>query len=228
MHDDVIRSLRAPDQTEMGRVAGGMGAEATARLAALDAAAETIRAWYPLLVPGLLQTGPYAAAAIRSRTPSLPAEEVARRVESRVQRAQEFLRRWSGEEGPYAWFIVGEAALTQPVATMDVHEHQVAHLLGIMERYPRVIVQVLPDDASVAGNAEPFSVHALSGGPRVGHVETVIGGWYTVVPEDITRLYAAFSTLGRWALSPSETRKAVMAWLTHCGAPGAPGTVPSS
>ncbi|MFG2533552.1 DUF5753 domain-containing protein [Streptomyces sp. NPDC048516] len=217
MTHDVVRGLRAPDQSNQGRTAGGMGADATDCLAALDATADTIRAWTPLLIPGLLQTGAYSAAAIRSRTPSLPDTEVARRTEHRVHRTQAFLRRWSGEQGGFAWFLMGEAALTQSVAPLDVHTSQIEHLLTLTDRYPRIVVQVLPDDASTAGTAEPFSIHALADGPRVGHLETIIGGWYTTRPEDLTRLYAAFSVLGKWALSRTDTRRAITAWLTECG-----------
>ncbi|MEV5526350.1 DUF5753 domain-containing protein [Streptomyces prunicolor] len=196
-----------------------MGAAATDRLTALDTASEGLRVWNPMLIPGLLQTTLYAVAAIKSRTPSLSDEEAALRMQSRLFRSENFLRLMGDENGQaHAWFVMGEAALTQSVTTTDFHAHQLEHLLAIMDRYPRIKVRVLPDDASTAGNMEPFSVHALANGPRVGHLETIVGGWYTTRSEDVTRLYSAFAVLGKWALEPWETRRVIEACLTECRA----------
>lgn len=195
----------------------------------LDAASESIRLWSPLLIPGLLQTTLYSLAAIRSRTPSLPDEEAGRRMQTRLRRSERFLERLatlSGPDGPHAWFIMGEAALTQSVTNADFHAHQLEHLLHIIDTHPRIRVRVLPDDASTAGSMEPFSIHALADGPRVGHLESIVGGWYTTRSEDITRLYSAFSVLGKWALEPNETRRVIEACLIECRATG--GTEPST
>jgi len=197
-----------------------MGAAATDRLAMLDAASDSIRLWSPLLIPGLLQTTLYALAAIRSRTPSLPDEEAGRRMQHRLRRSESFLANF-GAAGPsdaHAWFIMGEAALTQSVTNADFHAHQLRHLLEIIDAFPRIRVRVLPDDASTAGTMEPFSIHALADGPRVGHLETIVGGWYTTRSEDVTRLYSAFGLLGKHALEPDETRRVIQACLTECRA----------
>jgi hypothetical protein len=201
-------------------MAGGMGAPATDRLAQLDAASESIRAWSPLLIPGLLQTTLYSLAAIRSRTPSLPEEEAGRRMQTRLRRSESFLANF-GAAGPsdsHAWLIMGEAALTQSVTNPDFHAHQLEYLLRIIDTHPRIRVRVLPDDASTAGTMEPFSIHALTEGPRVGHLETIIGGWYTTRSEDVTRMYSAFAVLGKWALEPAETRRVIAACLMECRA----------
>lgn len=216
--DEIVRALRAPDQRSCGRMAGGMGSAATDRLAALDAASESIRAWSPLLIPGLLQTTLYALGAIRSRTPSLPEDEAGLRMQTRMRRSENFLRRMYGPGDTHAWFILGEAALTQSVTTAAYHAHQLGRLLDIIDSHPRIKVRVLPDDASTAGTMEPFSIHALSDGPRVGHLETIVGGWYTTRSEDVTRLYSAFGLLGKWALEPAETRRVIEECLKECTA----------
>lgn len=226
--DDIIRALRAPDQRSCGRMAGGMGPAATDRLATLDAASESIRSWSPLLIPGLLQTTLYALAAIRSRTPSLPDEEAGRRMQTRLWRQENFLRRMYGLGDTYAWFIMGEAALTQSVTSADFHAHQLQHLLDVIDAYPRIKVRVLPDHASTAGTMEPFSIHALEDGPRVGHLETIVGGWYTTRSEDIVRLYSAFAVLGKSALEPTETRRVIAECLKECTASSGKGPGSSS
>ncbi|WP_225102689.1 DUF5753 domain-containing protein [Streptomyces sp. CoH27] len=215
--DDVIKELRAPDQRSCGRMAGGMGATATDRLAKLDAASEAIRAWSPLLIPGLLQTPPYALAAIRSRTPSLPDEEAGARLKVRHRRSTAFLRKMRRPDGDeQAWIVMGEAALLQSVTTPPFHANQLQHLLDIVDHHPRICLRVLPDDVSTAGNMEPFTVHALRSGPRVGHLETIVGGFYTTRSEDITRLYSAFGLLSRSAMEPTETRRVIAACLQQC------------
>jgi hypothetical protein len=223
MHEDTasaraLRALRAADQTHQGRVSGGMGAEATERLAALDACAETIRAWSPLLIPGLLQTSRYAAGAIKARTPSLPAESVNKRVRARWDRNEAFLDRWGQTAvGGQAWFLVGESAITRPVINEHAHANQLTYLMQLSATMGHVQVQIVPDHA-VYG-VEPFSVHALENGARVGHTETLIGGWYTTLPEDISRLYAAFSTLMDQALTPADSRRLIGEVLYSCWGP---------
>lgn len=226
--DDLIRALRAPDQRSCGRMSGGMGAPATDRLAQLDAASESIRAWSPLLIPGLLQTTLYSMAAIRSRTPSLSDEQTGLRMKHRLRRSESFLANFgpAGNTDSEAWFMLGEAALTQSVTNAAFHAHQLQHLMTIIDACPRIHVRVLPDDASTAGNMEPFSIHALADGPRVGHLETIVGGWYTTRSEDVSRLYSAFAVLGEHALEPSETRRVIEECMTLCRASG--GTEPGS
>jgi hypothetical protein len=201
-------------------MAGGMGAPATDRLAQLDAASESIRVWNPMLIPGLLQTTLYSMAAIRSRTPSLSDEQTGLRMKHRLRRSESFLANFgpAGATGSEAWFILGEAALTQSVTNAAFHAHQLQHLATIIDACPRIHVRVLPDAASTAGNMEPFSIHALADGPRVGHLETIVGGWYTTRSEDVSRLYSAFAVLGEHAFTPSETRRVIEECLKECRA----------
>lgn len=225
MADDVIRTLlRARRQDGMGRVAGGMGAEATDRLANLDGMAQTIRAWSAHLIPGLLQTDTYAAGAIRTLTPSLSGEELRTRVKHRAVRQAEFLKRWGTRDtgaGPTtgtAWFVIGEAAILHPRLAAHGHAQQLRNLLEIPEQYPRIMVQMLREETPTPGDAGPFSLHQLAGGARVGHLESLVGGWYTTVPEDISRMYNAFSTMCQRALSPQDTREFIEEEITTCWA----------
>ena len=210
-----LKALRAGDPEHQGRITGGMGAEATERLAALDACAYGIRAYSPLLVPGLLQTSRYAAGAIKARTPSLSAESVSERVKARWSRNEAFLGRWRTlGAGGQAWFLIGEAAITRPMINEHAHANQLTYLMQLSATMGRVQVQIVPDHA--VHGIEPFSVHALDDGQRVGHLETLIGGWYTTLPEDISRLYSAFSTLMDQALTPADSRRLMGEVLYSC------------
>ncbi|MFB7484828.1 DUF5753 domain-containing protein [Streptomyces anulatus] len=219
MTDDVFRALRARDQRNMGRMAGGMGTEATDRLAELDSLAQTIRAWSPHLVPGLLQTDTYAAGAIKTMTPSLSGYELTARVKRRAVRRAQFLTDWRGPRTPrtgLAYFLVGEAAVVHPTLSAHGHAAQLRRLAEIIDKFPRIVVQVLRDGVPTPGHAGPFSLHGLADGTRMGHLESLVGGWYTTEPEDIARMYSAFSDMSSQALTPAETREFIAEEINTC------------
>lgn len=214
-----LMALRAADQRGMGRVAGGMGAMATDRLADLEACMYAYRTWSPSLIPGLLQTSMYSSGAIKSRTPSLDSHEVIQRVVRRRVRAEAFLARMAGRrpgEGN-AWFLVGEVAITRPILNGSAHADQLRHLLGIIRDYAgAIVVQVLPETAPTPGTVEPFDIYHLDPGPRVGHLESLVGGWYTVATEDIARLHGTFSEMLGNSLSTRASREYIEGVLASC------------
>lgn len=211
-----VSALRAADQRGMGRVAGGMGAHATDRLADLDGCTRAYRAWSPILIPGLLQTDSYTASAIKSRTPSLDLSEVERRTAHRRRRTAAFLARRLGMTGTFAWFLIGEAAIMRPMMSLHSHGEQMRHLLAVAQDYPNIMIQVLPEDIPGSGTAEPFEIFQLDPGPVVGHIESLIGGWYTVASEDIARLHSAFADMGTQAMSPADSREFISEALDTC------------
>lgn len=211
-----LQALRAVDQKGMGRVAGGMGAEATDRLADLDACTLGYRAWSPSLIPGVLQTPSYAAGAIKGHTPSLEAAEVGRLVSHRRVRAEAFLSRRNALDKTLAWFLIGEDAIRRPLLNSYSHAEQLRQLLAIIQDYGNIVVQVMPADVPVPVTAEAFSVFHLDPGPMVGHLETLIGGWYTVASEDIERLQGAFNSMTARALSMRDSRDFISEELSQC------------
>lgn len=211
-----LQALRAADQHGKGQVAGGMGAEATDRLADLDACTLAYRTWSPLLIPGLLQTDSYAASAIALRTPSLGLDEIEKRVAHRRRRAVSFLGRRGGMAGVYAWFTIGEAAIARPIASVASHAEQLRSLLAIARDYDNLIIRVLRATPPQPGTVEPFSIFNLDPGPVVGHVESVIGGWYTSASEDHARLHSAYADLSMWALTPTESVAYIQEVLDTC------------
>lgn len=211
-----LAALRAADQQGMGRVAGGMGAEATDRLSDLDACTMAYRAWSPSLIPGLLQTPSYTAGAIRGRTPSLDGGELSHRVTHRRQRSESFLGRRGVLPGTLAWFLIGEAAITRPLMNSFAHAEQLQRLLAIGQDYDNVMIQVLREDSPMPGTVEPFELFYLDPGPPVGHIESLIGGWYTVASEDITRLHGTFSEMTGYAMGVSDSRTYISEVLDEC------------
>lgn len=227
--DQALRHLRAPDQRNMGRAQTAEYGEATAEiLAEIEATAVTVRSWNPLIIPGLLQTQRYATAAIRTACPSLPGQEVARRAQVRMDRIQAFRSRWEMENSRVgrAFFMIGQAAITKPIQPAGVHAYTLAHVLNLSRTWPGIDIRILPDDVPTPGLAGQFTLYALEGtldetgnrrpGPRMGYLETLIGGWYTTRMEDVSRFYQAFAEMLGAAMSPTETRHVIQREQEKC------------
>lgn len=218
---EALRRLRAPDQRGQGRAETLETGQVTAdRLRAMEAYAVSVRAWNPQVVPGLCQTLQYAAAAIRMALPGLPTDEVELRAVQRARRVQAFYERWAAHVDTvgYAWFIIGESAICRPLTDSRAHAGQLRRLLALSE-FPRVQLQVLPDDVPTPGRAGQFTVYGLEvgatapmpgaglPGTRVGYLETPVGAWYTTRTEDTARLYSGFSEMIGAAHGPAETHE---------------------
>ena len=224
-----LQALRAMDQRGVGQVAGGLGAQAIDRLADLDACTMAYRTWSPLLIPGLLQTPAYTAGAIKSHTPDIPHGELGLLVTHRRMRSEAFFARRKALSMSTAWFLVGEQAIRRPLMNAFSHAEQLRQLLWLIEDTNNVVIHVVPEDIPVPVTAEPFSLFVLDPGPAVGHLETVIGGFYTITAEDIERLKAMFSDMVGRALSTRDSREFIREELYECsGKIWEPTTEPDS
>lgn len=212
----VMDALRALDTRGVGQVAGGLGAEAIDRLAALDAHTLAYRTWSPWVVPGLLQTPAYTAGAIKSHTPDMETSELGLLVTHRRARSDAFFTRRTALERSTAWFLVGERAIKRPLMNAHSHAEQLRHLLALVEEPNNIVIQILPEDIPVPVTAEPFSLFALDPGPALAHLETVVGGFYTIRSENIARLQTMFSTMVGRALGAHDSRDFIREELSEC------------
>jgi len=117
----------------------------------LEAAASVIRTYQIQYVPGLLQTGGYASALLRTGYPAVTDEELARLTDLRISR-QDILSR---PGAPQLWAVVDEGVLRRPIGSAEVMREQIRHLIEITD-HPAVTLQVLP--FRVGG-------HSACGGP---------------------------------------------------------------
>ncbi|WP_309484602.1 DUF5753 domain-containing protein [Streptomyces himalayensis] len=218
--EQLIRQLRAPDQTGMGRVeSADAGAYNLDRLASLDAAAQTIRVWDSTVIPGNLQTPSYSGAVIEAAHPKLPHYEVRRRVVLKEQRSRAFLKRTFDERLKQAWFVIGERAITQCIhGEIDAHGLQLWHLLRL-GAHAKVVIQVLPEKKVTPGLADQFALYGLDEGHRVGYVETIMGSWYSTRIDDVAKLHSTFSDIASEAMSPLSTahfiREVLSSWRSE-------------
>jgi transcriptional regulator with XRE-family HTH domain len=110
-----------------------------ATLKLLEARATKLVNFEPLVIPGLLQTLPYAKAMIRDVGMIDDPDEVDERVVGRIHR-QATLRKF---DAPHLVAIVDEAALRHVVGGREVMHDQLLYLAEVAERH-NVTLRVVP------------------------------------------------------------------------------------
>lgn len=169
----------------------------------LEEAAARIRTYEVQFVPGLLQTKEYAKAVITAGSAGVGGEEIARRVDLRLER-QRVLER---PGGPILWAVIDEAALRRPIGGAEVMKAQLEHLIDLM-RQPTITIQVMPFD---------FGGHSAEGGafsilrfpdrdlPDVVYVEQLASALYLDKREDVDRYTEVMERLCAVSTTPDET-----------------------
>jgi transcriptional regulator with XRE-family HTH domain len=161
----------------------------------MERSARLIRAYEAQHVPGLLQTGDYARAVLRSSLPGATDAEVERRAELRLVR-QQVLR---GAGQACLWVVIDEAALRRPAGGRAVMKAQIAHLIEA-SRLPNVRIQVLPLSAgghAAGGGSVTVLRFRESELPDVVYLEQMLTAVYLSRPEvsahyrDVLNLLAA-------------------------------------
>ncbi|WP_253673095.1 helix-turn-helix domain-containing protein [Streptoalloteichus tenebrarius] len=166
----------------------------------LETDAVAVRNAEPLIIPGLMQTASYAEAIHLVARQATPPEQVAKRVDVRIQRA----RRLHDAEPLELWAIVGEEALRREVGGAQVMTEQLDHILSLLE-LPNVTLQVLP----LSHGAHP----CMAGGlvllrfadpldPPLGYLEYPLGAHVVEDDEAVRRLETLFDDLRALALDP--------------------------
>jgi transcriptional regulator with XRE-family HTH domain len=118
----------------------GSAAEAKfATLKLLESRATSVVSFEPLMVPGLLQTMPYAQACIRRILMLDDQEAIDERVIERIHR-QRVLRRF---DAPKLVAIIGEGALRCPIGGREVLREQLRYLTEVAER-DNVTLRIVP------------------------------------------------------------------------------------
>ncbi|MBN6058056.1 helix-turn-helix domain-containing protein [Nonomuraea sp. RK-328] len=169
----------------------------------LEEAAERIRTYEVQFVPGLLQTKEYARAVVTAGAAGVGPDEIARRVDLRLER-QRILDR---PDGPIFWAVIDEAALRRPIGGAEVMRAQLEHLADLM-RQPNITIQIMPFS---------FGGHSAEGGafsilrfpdrelPDVVYVEQLASALYLDKREDVDRYTEVMERLCAVSTTPDET-----------------------
>ncbi|GAA0823427.1 helix-turn-helix transcriptional regulator [Streptosporangium amethystogenes subsp. fukuiense] len=171
----------------------------------IEREAETLRAWQPLVVPGLLQTRDYAEAMLRGE-PRITPEQLEEYVSARMDR-QTILSR---PTPPMLWAVIDESVLFRPVGEDHVMAAQLKHLAEAGER-PDIAIQVLPTQArTTTGVSGGFVIaQAHRGMLNAAYVESAGAGQVTDRPDEVAVLALRYETIRVEALSQRESLKLI-------------------
>ncbi|MGW3361495.1 helix-turn-helix domain-containing protein [Streptosporangium canum] len=166
----------------------------------VEATAEALRTWEPLIVPGLLQTETYARAMLNGE-PGVSPEQVEEHVTARMER-QAILRR---PKPPMLWVVLDEGVLHRPIGSPAVMTAQLEHLLQAGQA-PRITIQVLPLRAySTTGLLGGFVIAQAQGTPDTAYIEAASDAQVTDWAEAVKTLAFRYEGIRSEALSQRES-----------------------
>lgn len=167
----------------------------------VEATAESLRTWQPLVVPGLLQTEDYARAILGGEIGVTP-EQIEDQVTARMER-QAILKR---AVPPLFWAVIDEAVLHRPIGSPAVMAAQVTHLFEVAQT-SRIAIQVLPLSAcSTTGLGGGFAIAQTQGVFDTAYVESAgVMSRVTERPEDVSVLTYRYEGIRSEALSKRES-----------------------
>ncbi|MGW3934905.1 helix-turn-helix domain-containing protein [Streptomyces phaeochromogenes] len=159
----------------------------------------------PLLVPGLVQTEGYARALFSSHYPPLDDETVELHTEARLNR-QKLLTKTPIVQ---LSFIIGEAALTNPIGSSDVMREQLQHLLKA-SALRNVELQVIPAKAGYhPGLNGAFVLLETMEHRHYGYTEAQEVGVVISDPAKVSTLGLRYGKLRSQALNVEESARLI-------------------
>lgn len=177
---------------------------AYADLISLEDGARSMRTYQSTLIPGLLQTAPYARATIEAIRMDSQHDEVDALVDVRLARQSVLSRRDPLE----LWAVIHEAALRPRIrSSPQVMREQLQALLD-RQRLPHVSIQVLPLDAPPhVGMGGSFAVLGFPEAAEldVALVESLTSALYVEDTAEVSRYGSAFERLRAAALPFDES-----------------------
>lgn len=153
--------------------------------------ATVIHNYEPMLIPGLLQTFPYARAVIEAFGPKLSAEGIEARVNARIAR-QAILRNL---DAPQLDIILHEAALRHEIGGRQAMREQLGCLLEASYR-AKITIRVVPLELNAhPGMNGPFVIMDYAELPSLVHLENKVASLYLEDESDVEAYKLAFEGL---------------------------------
>lgn len=172
----------------------------------LETDAASLRVFEPQVVPGLLQTRPYAEALINGALPETAVADVEKRVGVRMRRQD---RVNTPDEPLRLWAVVDEAALRRVVGNKQLMREQLEHLVE-QSQLPHVTVQVLPFDMGAhPGISGHYAILEFpdTSDSSVVYIEGVTSDLYLEKANDVHRYSVMYEHLRAQALNVDQTRQ---------------------
>jgi len=182
-----------------------------ADIIALESEAVLLRAYFPQLIPALLQTPAYAHALISS-SPRAATQRTATALVQVRQARKEILARPNPTE---LRTVIDESALyPRTGAASDLMRDQLLSLLDMSER-SNITLRIMPLDAPLhSGLTSNMTImtfrHPWSALAMVDHTR---GGVFMEEPEDVTAFTEVFDAVYEAALSTDQSRDVIKQYL---------------
>ncbi|BAL86212.1 putative DNA-binding protein [Actinoplanes missouriensis 431] len=177
----------------------------------LEAAASSMRAWEPIIVPGLLQTEAYMRALIKTGRSTDTPQQIDRRVALRLTRQS----RLGGDRPLELSAIIDESVLRRVIGGEDVMAEQLQHLIDTA-RLPNVMLQILPFSAGehpfLGGSAALLEFRETTH-LDVVYLEGLAGDYYEEQPDEVARYRQEFERMSAKALDHRTTIKMIESLL---------------
>ncbi len=172
-----------------------------------ESAARQVQDFQTVVVPGLLQTRPYATALFSTAVPALSESDVETRVEVRMRRQE---RVASGHLQVTA--VIDESVLYRLIGGETVWRKQIEHL-GILAMQPNVRIQILPyDTPQHPGALSSFVILRFDDDPDIAYLESAAGDLF-LDGQTATDFGQTFTALTAAALPAEMSRKRILALL---------------
>ncbi|MFD3308957.1 helix-turn-helix domain-containing protein [Streptomyces sp. NPDC058656] len=172
----------------------------------LETDAASLRVYDPLVVPGLLQTRPYAESLIQGALPEAAPGDIEKRVQVRLRRQE----RISDLENPLRlWAVLDEAALRRTVGNKQVMIEQLEHLVE-MSHVPHVTVQVIPFTMGAhPGVSGQYAILEFpdAADSSVVYIEGVTSDLYLEKANDVQKYSVMYEHLRAQALNADQSRE---------------------
>lgn len=169
--------------------------------------ASDLQSYESELVPGLLQTEPYARAVALAARPDSTPEELDRQVDLRRERQ----RRITSDAPPTMHAVLNEAVLLRKVGGPEVMKEQIEHLVTL-SGLPHVTLQMLTFDTGAhAAMTAPFLMLGFEEEPAMNtvYLENGRGSLYLERAADLDRYRQMFTQLTQQALQPEQSADAM-------------------
>jgi len=166
----------------------------------IEAEAQALRWYEPLVVPGLLQTEDYARAILSAR-PDGNLDDLDDQVAGRLAR-QAVL---DGPDAPQLWCVLDEGVLHRAIGGPKVMRSQLYRLAEAAE-HPKTTIQVIRSAGAHAGLLAHFVIADLDARPPVVYLETAAEGHVTDSPAVAAHVALSFDRLRAEAESRASSR----------------------
>jgi transcriptional regulator with XRE-family HTH domain len=171
-----------------------------------ELAAEFLRVWGLLMIPGPLQSHDYAYAMFLGG--GLDDDDAAEQAELRMQRRA----RVDGVDPAHVTALIHERALYFRVGTPETMIDQLTDLLDLSRRR-NVVLQVIPDDGYFPGVAGPFEI---ASGPGISDIvdQVTVEDYVTDDPAVVGKVIARFAAIHGYARSVVDSRTLISEAIT--------------